>query len=412
MSIHLSSATRLVTHAGLSFESVQDPRRRQGLRHPLRGLLSLMVLGFATARRTPRAAEGLCEDLGPKRLRRIGLSRPISDTRLHNVTAQLKEDGFREELYRQVQRAMARGDIRNDLLPYGSLSIDGKGAGSGMGTAPNAEARQSVCDAEGTACWDVFALRAVLTSSLAHPCLDQMIINGKSGEATIFPALLDAVARQFDAAFRYVGSDAGLTSVSNACKVRSLGKHYYFAVKGNQPRLHQLAVDGLEDVAHVAHSFERAQGKTVERFLSCIKMPQGDVEFPDATELWRVDCVRSASAHQADAETRYFVVSIPPGELTPEQKLLLVRRHWVIENNSNWTADVVLGEDTRCPVNSGNGTVIVSWLNLLALNLLSILRANLTRKDKQPLAWRRVQDKIYQALFSEEDRTDTTAFPA
>ena len=412
MSIHLSSATRLVARAGLSFEPVQDPRRRQGKRHPLAGLLKLIVFAFVVGRRTLRGQEGLSEDLGPKRLGRLGLTRPVSDTRCHDVTKALSPDDFREVMYRQVGHGIAQGDIRkNDFLPHGAMAIDGKGAGGGMGEAPNDVARQSVCDAKGTKCWDVFALRAVLISAAASPCLDQIPINAKTGEATTFPMLLDRINGRFKGLVRYITSDAGLTSKSNAEKVLSSDQHFVFAVKGNQPRLHEFALQAFVEAKMVASSFERAQGQTVDRFLYVVDVSGGKVDFPGATELWCVQSVKTGKNDEVEVETRYMVVSIPPDELAPYQKLLLVRLHWHIENNSNWTADVVLGEDTRCPVKTGNGALVVSWLTMLALNILASVRANLKQKDKRPPAWKRVQDKLYQALFSEEESPDASATP-
>lgn len=359
-----------------------------------------------------RAVEGLSEDLGAKRLRSLGLSRPVSDTRLHNVTAQLTEEGLCEELFRQVERGIARGDIKQDLLPHGAAAIDGKGAGSGMGKAPNDVARQSVCDADGSECWDIFTLRAVLVSSLARPCLTQKIIDGKTGEATAFPVLLEDVNKRFPGLVRYLTCDAGLCTASNARKVGLGNQFYVMGLKGNQPHLHQLALHGFAGEARpLATSFERAKGCAVDRLFYCIEMPKGDVEFPGATELWCVVSVKTDNDGAVEPETRYFVVSIPSVELTPDQKLLLVRLHWGIENNSNWTADVVLKEDTACPVNSGNGTLVVSWLNLLAMNLMSMFRATLAYKDKKPLAWKRVQDKIYQALFSTSEAPETSVLP-
>jgi hypothetical protein len=71
-------------------------------------------------------------------------------------------------------------------------------------------------------------------------------------------------------------------------------------------------------------------------------------------------------------------------ELTPEQMLTLVRRHWGIENGPNWTADVVLEEDTASLCLRGKAPFVLSWLRLLAYNLLALVRTQLPGRDGRP----------------------------
>jgi hypothetical protein len=57
-----------------------------------------------------------------------------------------------------------------------------------------------------------------------------MMLEGKQGEATAFPKLLERVVEKYGKHFKYVTGDAGLTSAANARAVRAEGKHYPMGV--------------------------------------------------------------------------------------------------------------------------------------------------------------------------------------
>ena len=69
------------------------------------------------------------------------------------------------------------------------------------------------------------------------------------------------------------------------------------------------------------------------------------------------------------------------------------------ENGGNWTADVILKEDTHSPCNTGYGRLVISWLRLLAYNLMSLVRTHLPKRDKRFVRWARAQDVIYLSLM-------------
>jgi predicted transposase YbfD/YdcC len=393
------AASHLVTMAGLKFDKVRDWRKKRGLRHPLAGVLRLAVVALASGRRKLRDIEALAEDVKPAVLFALGLRRRISDTCLFNVlqnVGQVGQDGFRAELQDLVSGAMVRGDVRNDVLPFGFVVLDGKGLGGEVGTAPCDMARQSVCDANGKPFWDVFALRAVLASSVACPCLDQEVIDGKTGESPTFPTMIRRLERRFPGRIRCVSTDAGMTSEANALACRAEDWSYVFAVKGNQPRLLARAMELLEDATPEAFSHDREAGGDVYRSLRRCAAP-ADLDFPDATELWQVTRHGFTSRGEVE-ETRYFVTSLAPAKLNSVQKLLIVRRHWAIENNANWTMDMVFREDTHSPVNRRTGRITVGWLTLLAYNIVAIMRANAPLKDRKPPPWERVRQTILAAL--------------
>src|SRR5205814_3218136 len=135
---------------------------------------------------------------------------------------------------------------------------------------------------------------------------------------TVFPRVWQSFGGQFQ-----VGTaDAGMTCREDALVVLGQGKHYLFALKGNQPHLHALAQDAFAGMPGPArtHTSDRRNGATVFRELHIVRVADfsSDVNFPGAVELWRVKQVSTPDDGSAGTtETRFFVSSMPADFLTP-----------------------------------------------------------------------------------------------
>jgi hypothetical protein len=249
----------------------------------LAALLTLLVEALATGRRVLRRMEDVGEDMvrhgsGPE-----GLARAVSDSTLYRLLCRLEPEGLEPVLHQSVRAALARGLIRDDLFARGVVSIDGKAGESAPGEAP-CEPCHRTKDEQGREYWYPYALGASLTSSAAHPVLDQVLLEGKQGEATVFPALLERVVEKFGAHFRYVTADAGMTSATNARRVREHGKEYLFALKGNHQRLYRKARVLLAAAPVKVRTRERVKGEWVEREARVVDMPPEE-DFPGARQL-------------------------------------------------------------------------------------------------------------------------------
>jgi hypothetical protein len=100
-----------------------------------------------------------------------------------DLISALEPEEFRPVVTEQIKQELESKAITNDLFAGGVLTLDGKGAGSKLGAAPDTKSvRQSVCDAQETPYWDAFALRACLTSSSVKPVLDQEFLKNKEQE--------------------------------------------------------------------------------------------------------------------------------------------------------------------------------------------------------------------------------------
>jgi hypothetical protein len=393
----LSHVQRMMTSLGLTFKGVKDPRARRGQRHPLGAMLMLLVQALAVGRRVLRQAEALGEDMLREGTAPEGLKRPVSDTTLDRLLGSVEPEGLEQEVHQVVRRGLDKGLIRHELFARGVVSIDGKAGESTPGQAP-CEPSHTTKDEQGREYWYPYALRASLTSSGAHPVLDQKQLEGKQGEATAFPELFRRVVEKFGGHFEYVTVDAGMTSAANARVVREAGKHYLMALKENFHRLHDKAWVALAAAPVKVRVRERARGEWVERELRVVDMPPEE-DFPDARQWVWVRQRRTREGGLPKVETRLFLTSIPSGQLSPERMLTLVRRHWEIENGPNWTADVVLEEDTASPSRRGKAPLVLSWLRLLAYNVLALVRTHLPARDKRPASFARTREVLYQGLL-------------
>jgi len=393
MPVSAARGARLVRRSMLGFESIVDPRCDRGKSHALEGMLRLLVACLASGKPDFRGAEEFASDIEPRALRGLGLKNGgPSDTAMYETVGRLSCEGFREILWKQVRADLDSKAVVNDLFEGGVASFDGKGAGSGTGAAPCSSVRQSVCDEQGTLCWNAYALRACLTSSLARPTLDQEFIQTKGSEPPAFRQVFARVVQRFPKLFRYVTADANMTGEENARLVTEARRVYLFGLKGNRKHLYEQAQEALEGAPILLTATERARGYEVTRQL--FRVPVPDKCLFGATQFW---CVRQTSVDSkgdSSVENRVFVTSIPGGELSDEQCLRLVRLHWGIENGPNWTSDILLREDSKTPCAIGEGVVVMSWLRSLAYNLVSVFRAHLPLKDRRLRQWRRAAELL------------------
>ena len=380
---------------------VKDPRDRRGRRHRHRGLLNLLVMGFASGLPTLRRIEELSSDLTAIARRTLGLAKAVSDTALYVLLFSQGVAGFRETLVTQV-KGMWRGKrISNDLFRLGIASFDGKTVWrSSWKHIPGAK---EMTDERGIVHASLAMLNAVLVSSSARPCLDLQLIREKSGESPAFREMVKRVGNAFDQQVDVGTGDAGFMCRENAALIRGLKKHYVFTLKGNQQRLFDIAEAWFEGASGAVRvtTEERRNGTAVTRTLHTLTVSDAHLDVYGAQELWRIqqDVVGNDGTHTR--EVRYFISSLPPRELSPTEKLKLVRLRWGIENNRHWTLDAIFEEDDRQPCQISRRSVEVAcWLRALAYNLVATMRAAAKQKDRRPQPWRRTMQRLRDMLVA------------
>ncbi len=412
MSLTKSRARRAVRRAEhVDFEGVKDPRERG--RHNHQGLLRLLVVALASAKRALRAVESVGDDLSRTTLRKLGLTKAPSDTLLYQLLATQPLVGFAQVLVRQVKTALLHKHIENDLFEEGVVAIDGKAVWSGI-FAADPHCREQT--ENGRTYHVLMAQRACLVSSSARPCVTQRLIAKSAGEADTFKLTFGFLMKNFRRSFEVITHDAGGVSRENARLVNEAGKAYVFAVKGNQPRVHMAAQSRLGckendgDAARIGETFtqERVDGALLRREIwrCSVQADDPEIEFAGARQLWRVrqTATRTLPGGSVEhtVEDRYVISN---RVFSAQKALTLLRLHWGIENGPNWTMDVVHGEDAGSPCRNGRGVAVTSWLRLLAYNLVSMWRRKLPpRRDEGVATWERACATLERALYF--DRMD------
>jgi len=398
------------------WDDITDPRARRGRRWTLGQLLNAVFAGLLANCPTLRDVEALTEEMGPAGRKYV--PRRVPDTTLWQLMGKLRPQELRAKNQAQVRAAWRSKSLSPVGLPCGVVAIDGKGLGAlehdAEGTAQKAHRSH-----DGSPYWLSRALRAVLTSAQAKPCLDQVSIGSKTNEMASFGAFFDELVGAYGAGdlFEIVSVDAGMTSHANADRVHAANKAYVMALKGTQPELLAEAHRRLGS-RRLDPDFETEaevyQGRRVRRRLYRTTDMAGYNDWAHLRQVWRVEqetC--DADGKLVEREDRYFLSNLPVGRLTLAQILLVVRGHWGIENDCFWTLDTQWREDAVPWCSQGLAVEVLSWLRLMAYNLLQFARrAHLRLRDDQgtlaaPPPWRRLFEWVRQAwrrpLLTEAD---------
>jgi hypothetical protein len=289
------------------------------------------------------------------------------------------------------------------------VAIDGKTTAIGAWDDDHAQ-RQRHSSGPG-ASGLVRTLTSSLVSGRAKVCLDASPIPPATNEmghlSTALTELLEGY-RGIDL-FKLVSTDAGMCSEAHGQLIVEQYKlHYLFGLKGDQPTLYAEAQRLLgRRQAPEAETVDVVGKHTVTRQLFRSTELAG---YLDWTHLQTVVRVHSEKREiQTDTlveqEDRYYLSSLPSDELTVDQWLLLIRRHWAVENECHNTWDKIFREDDRPWFESGEdapqGAVVVMLLRRVAYNLLALFRSVTQRsEDKRQMPWRDLLRWVYNTLIA------------
>jgi len=100
-------------------------------------------------------------------------------------------------------------------------------------------------------------------------------------------------------------------------------------------------------------------------------------------------------------EDRHCVSSLPVSRLTPEQWLLVVRRHWGVET-AHPILDVALVEDARPWLEANpRGALVVAIRRRLAYTMLTLFRSVTQRSDeRRDVPWKTLFGEILLAFMT------------
>ncbi len=396
------------------WNKVSDPRGKRGRRWKrLSELMDAVFLGFVSRCDSLRNVESMTKGFG--KFGRKYVSKRVPDTTLSNLIPRLNVNELREQHIAQVKESYRNKELKPVGLPCGVITIDGKGLGAlshdACGTA------QLNHREDGSAYYLARQFRAVLSSAESRPCLDQKAIGAKTNEVADFIPFYSRFVESYgdnNDLFEIVDVDAGMTSKANADFIYQSQKAYVMALKENQPELvleakRQL---GSRRKPEAETPWESYKGNLIKRQLFRTLEMAGYHDWNHLKQVWRVEQITQDKNGKTQSEERYFLSSLPQGRLTAEQILLVVRGHWRVENDCFWSLDMQWNEDSAPWCTTGRATEILSWIRLMAYNLVQKLRRRTLRKKlpdgtrQSPPAWNDVFAWINQAWhISQEANT-------
>lgn len=171
-----------------------------------------------------------------------------------------------------------------------------------------------------------------------------------------------------------------------ARQITDQGADYILALKENQPRLHQEAVESFLRQKPVAidTQIDKGHGRLETRSCSIIS----ELNWVESSQQWagiktlvRIDSVREIHGEK-QCQTRYYISSLKENAATFNQ---LIRGHWGIENSVHWTLDMVFRED-ECRKRKGYSAENFALVTKIALNLLKRDNRRISAIGKQHLA--------------------------
>ena len=402
---------------GWDHSDAPDPRQQGKVYHSIESILWELELGLTANAPTLRDAEKLAEHLGP--VGKTLVPQPISDTTLDTEARRLDAQFLLDKLVLRIRdfyRSKMLGPVG---LPCGIVTVDGKNLatlnhdanGTGHPRSSDNKKWHRSKDEEAKLGKDYFlmlALRATLTSAEAKPCIYQLPLPPGTGESTMFPAIVRAMHEAYGRSnmFGVIDGDAGLTSLKNANLVNELHYGYIFGLKGNQPELFTEAQALLEPKAkteppEAETPWERRNGQWVRRQLwrtyEMAGFENSVGTWKHLRQTWLVRQWTRTDYGKVEHEDRYFITSLLPNYLTPDQILLAVRNHWGVENDTFNSLDLQWREDSGPWCTQGTAVWTLGLLRIMAYNTAQMLRRRRLRKKNPDGTWRDPDD--WRSLF-------------
>ena len=218
--------------------------------------------------------------------------------------------------------------------------------------------------------------------------LGQYKVDAKSNEITAIPELLKLL--EFSGCL--VTIDAMGCQKKIATAIMKKEADYLLAVKGNQKKLYgevtrnfdQYWQNNLEDAPD--QYFAQQEGKEHGRVEHRRCWVSNDIAEDSIAATWGAKTIAaiqldSCKKDKGNTLIRYFISS---RQLTAEEVLQAVRKHWLVENQLHWVLDVAFDED-RCRAREGFAAENLAVARQVTLNLLKLdttVKAGIKNKRK------------------------------
>lgn len=378
-------ATRL---ALLDLPSLPDPRHARGRRWALPTLLTAVFAGLLAGKRSLAEVEALTDEMSVAARRWLRLPRRVPDSTLRALLCQMPLDALRSLLHRLIHHAHRAKSLRPVGLPFGVVAVDGKSTAL---PCPEGLYAQRQTEGDPTV---VRTFTCTLVSSAVKPCLDAMPIPAKTNEMGYFPELLRQLNEVYGKTnlFRLISADSGSCSAANAALVVSSKWDYLLAVKDNQPSLlaEMQRVLGARTDPDATSDDARGKGSWIRRVYVSDEMA-GWPGWEHLSTVVRIESeVLDKKGQRLSYENRFYASSLARCELTAEQWLLVVRRHWGVENETHHTLDTAFAEDDYPWIEANeHGMLAVAMLRRVAFTIAAIFRGVTQRsEERRAVPWK------------------------
>jgi len=394
--------SKRLDEAGL--DDVEDGRDDRGKRWRLGSLLRAVVGGMLAGSKSLADVETLSTRLSRPMRGLLGVQRRLPDTTLRSALCTVEPWRLMPALHALVRQAQRRKALEPDQLPFGVVSLDGKGFSI---PASDDWYAQRQTHGEGAPLLGVVrSVTATLTSCSARPIIDVTPVLDFTNEMGTFEAALDSLCSTYRGLFQLVTYDAGACSALNASFVRARDLHYLFGLTAAQPTLFEEAKRWLgtrqtADADATTEDFERASLVVRRLFIG---------EATAAPEGWQhLRTVLRIQTQVFDAKTgelrsqddRYLISSLPKPRLSLQNWLLVIRRHWGVET-SHQILDTAFAEDAHPWIEANpRAALVVAILRRIAYTLLSLFRSVTQRSDeRRATPWKTLMSDCFFALVT------------
>jgi len=362
-----------------TLETVQDGRRKRGVRYGVALILTLVVIGKLVGMKTPEAigqwvterTDWLKEVLPCPRQRFPCVStyrnvlRTLDAEHLNEVLAQwLVRQRAEKRCGEEPSRLVGQPEARM----HEHVALDGK-------TLRGTQGHQ----AEDQRKMHQVGLYETRTGIL----LKEHIVGDKENELS---RVSEFLTPQWVKG-RILSADALHTQQKLCTAVVASGGDYLLFAKGNQSTLKRdLCLFFSEPPVdcrdwRTAETTNSGHGRLEQRSLIASTELNDFLAktWPGVNQVFRL---RRRFHHplRCTQQIIYGFTSLTPAQAAPERLLELIRGHWAIENRLHWRRDVTLGED-QCQVRKGVAPRVLAVLNSFVLGLFDLLEVPNTARQ-------------------------------
>ena len=142
--------------------------------------LTAAAVGIAAGAKSVADVEHLTEQMPRAMRRRLGIVRRVPDTTLRDALCSIEPEQLARCLHTTVRDAERRKAIHPDALPFGVVSLDGKG--TSISACDDWYAQRQSAGQGAPLVGVVRTITATLISSSARPCIDVMPIPARTNE--------------------------------------------------------------------------------------------------------------------------------------------------------------------------------------------------------------------------------------